>query len=64
MKYYIIDKDTDDLVEILENVSQFDIDKYELENPDKYILNEDDFNSNLNEDDIVPDLLFGENDIW
>lgn len=64
MKYYIIDKDTDDLVEILENVSQFDIDKYELENPDKYILNEDDFNSGLNEDDIVPDLLFGENDIW
>lgn len=64
MKYYIIDKDTDDLVEILENVSQFDIDKYELENPDKYILNEDDFNSDLNEDDIVPDLLFGENDIW
>ena len=64
MKYFIIDKDTDDLVEIIEDISQFDIDKYEAENPDKYITDETNFNFDLSEDDIAQDLIFGEDDIW
>ena len=64
MKYFVMDKDTDELVEILENVTQHDIDKYELENPDKYITDEEGIGIDFNEDDIAQDLIYGEDDIW
>jgi L-arabinose isomerase len=64
MKYFILDKDTDELVEVLENISQHDIEKYELENPDKYITNEDDLDDDFDEDQIGWDLIFGEDDAW
>lgn len=64
MKYFILDKDTDELIEVLEDISQHDIEKYELENPDKYITNEDDLDDDFDEDQIGWDLIFGEDDIW
>ena len=64
MKYFILDKDTDELIEVLENISQHDIEKYELENPDKYITNEDDLEDDFDEDQIGWDLIFGEDDVW
>lgn len=64
MKYFVMDKDTDELVEILENVTQHDIDKYELENPDKYITDEEGIGIGFNEDDIAQDLIYGEDDVW
>ena len=64
MKYFILDKDTDELIEVLEDISQHDIEKYELENPDKYITNEDDLDDDFNEDQIGWDLIFGEDDTW
>lgn len=64
MKYFILDKDTDELIEVLENISQHDIEKYELENPDKYITNEDDLDNDFDEDQIGWDLIFGEDDVW
>ena len=64
MKYFILDKDTDELLEVLENISQHDIEKYELENPDKYITNEDDLDDDFDEDQIGWDLIFGEDDVW
>jgi L-arabinose isomerase len=64
MKYFVLDKDTDELVEVLENISQHDIEKYELENPDKYITNEDDLDDDFDEDQIGWDLIFGEDDVW
>ena len=64
MKYFILDKDTDELIEVLENISQYDIEKYELENPDKYITNEDDLDDDFDEDQIGWDLIFGEDDVW
>ena len=64
MKYFVLDKDTDELIEVLEDISQHDIEKYELENPDKYITNEDDLDDDFNEDQISWDLIFGEDDTW
>jgi L-arabinose isomerase len=64
MKYFVLDKDTDELVEVLEDISQHDIEKYELENPDKYITNEDDLDDDFDEDQIGWDLIFGEDDVW
>lgn len=64
MKYFVLDKDTDELIEVLENISQHDIEKYELENPDKYITNEDDLDDDFDEDQIGWDLIFGEDDVW
>lgn len=64
MKYFVLDKDTDELIEVLENISQHDIEKYELENPDKYITNEDDLDDDFDEDQIEWDLAFGEDDVW
>ncbi len=64
MKYFILDKDTDELIEVLEDISQHDIEKYELENPDKYITNEDDLDDDFDEDQIGWDLIFGEDDVW
>lgn len=53
MNYFVLDKETDDLIEVLTNPSQEFIEKYELENPDKYITDENSLES--------PD--FGEEDI-
>ena len=64
MKYFVLDKDTDELIEVLEDISQHDIEKYELENPDKYITNEDDLDDDFSEDQIGWDLIFGEDDTW
>lgn len=64
MKYFVLDKDTDELIEVLEDISQHDIEKYELENPDKYITNEDDLDDDFDEDQIGWDLIFGEDDVW
>ncbi len=64
MKYFVLDKDTDELIEVLEDISQHDIEKYELENPDKYITNEDDLDDDFDEDQIEWDLAFGEDDVW
>ena len=64
MKYFVLDKDTDELIEVLEDISQHDIEKNELENPDKYITNEDDLDNDFDEDQIGWDLIFGEDDVW
>ena len=64
MKYFVLDKETDELIEVLEDISQHDIEKYELENPDKYITNEDDLDDDFDEDQIGWDLIFGEDDVW
>ena len=64
MKYFILDKDTDELIEVLEDISQHDIEKYELENPDKYITNEDDLDNNFDEDQIGWDGVFDDDDTW
>lgn len=64
MKYFILDKDTDELIEVLEDISQHDIEKYELENPDKYITNEDDLDDNFDEDQIEWDGVFNDDDTW
>lgn len=64
MKYFVLDKDTDELVEVLENISQHDIEKYELENPDKYILDEDNLEDDFDEEQVIIDLMYGEDDEW
>ena len=64
MKYFILDKDTDELIEVLEDISQHDIEKYELENPDKYITNEDDLDDDFDEDQIEWDGVFDNYDTW
>ena len=64
MKYFVLDKDTDELIEVLEDISQHDIEKYELENPDKYITNEDDLDDDFDEDQIEWDGVFDDDDIW
>lgn len=64
MKYFVLDKDTDELLEVLENISQHDIEKYELENPDKYITNEDDLDDDFDEDQIEWDGVFDNDDTW
>ena len=64
MKYFVLDKDTDELIEVLEDISQHDIEKYELENPDKYITNEDDLDDNFDEDQIEWDGVFNDDDTW
>ena len=64
MKYFVLDQDTDELIEVLEDISQHDIEKYELENPDKYITNEDDLDDDFDEDQIGWDSIFGEDDVW
>ena len=51
-------------IEVLEDISQHDIEKYELENPDKYILDEDNLDDDFDEDQIGWDLIFGEDDVW
>ena len=51
MKYFVLDKDTDELIEVLEDISQHDIEKYELENPDKYITDENDLDDDFDDSD-------------
>ena len=64
MKYFVLDKDTDELIEVLEDISQHDIEKYELENPDKYITDENELDDNFDEDQIGWDGVFDDDDIW
>ena len=64
MKYFVLDKETDELIEVLEDISQHDIEKYELENPDIYITDENEIDDDFDEDQIGWDLIFGEDDVW
>lgn len=64
MKYFVLDKDTDELIEVLEDISQHDIEKYELENPDKYITDENSLDDDFDEEQIIVDLMYGEDDEW
>ena len=64
MKYFVLDKDTDELIEVLEDISQHDIEKYELENPDKYITDENSLDDDFDEEQVIIDLMYGEEDLW
>ena len=64
MKYFVLDKDTDELIEVLEDISQHDIEKYELENPDIYITDENELDDDFDEDRIEWDGVFDDDDIW
>ena len=64
MKYFVLDKDTDELIEVLEDISQHDIEKYELENPDIYITDENELDNDFDEDQIEWDGVFDDDDTW
>lgn len=53
MNYLVLDKETDELITVLTNPSAIDIDEFELANPDKYIIDENDLeDTDFNEEDI------------
>lgn len=53
MIYLVLDKETDELVDTLHNVSQEFIEEYELKNTDKYITDEKSLNDiEFDEDDV------------
>ena len=57
--FLVLDKETDRLIEVLQNLSPEDIEKYELENPDKYIKDEADLlDENFDED------MMDYSDLW
>jgi hypothetical protein len=59
MTFLVLDKETDRLIEVLQNLSPEDIEKYELENPDKYIKDEADLlDENFDED------MMDYSDLW
>lgn len=59
MTFLVLDKETDRLIEVLQNLSPEDIEKYELENPDKYIKDEKDLlDENFDED------MMDYSDLW
>ena len=59
MTFLVLDKETDRLIEVLQNLSPEDIEKYELENPDKYIKDEIDLiDENFDED------MMDYSDLW
>lgn len=59
MTFLVLDKETDKLIEVLQNLSPEDIEKYELENPDKYIKDETDLlDENFDED------MMDYSDLW
>lgn len=54
MTFLVLEKETDKLVEILENLSPESIEEYELKNPDKYIIDENDLlDKTLEEEDMI-----------
>jgi hypothetical protein len=53
MTFLVLEKETDKLVEILENLSPESIEEYELKNPDKYIIDENDLLDKTLEEDIT-----------
>ena len=53
MTFLILEKETDKLIDILEDLSPEDIEKYELENPDKYITDEDNAIDEFLEEDMM-----------
>lgn len=59
MTFFILNKETDELLDVLENLSPEDIEKFERENPDKYIQDE----NYLKDEDFNEDVL-GYDDIW
>lgn len=53
MNFLVLEKETDKLVEILENLSPESIEEYELKNPDKYIIDENDLLDKTLEEDMT-----------
>ena len=53
MTFLVLEKETDKLVEILENLSPERIEEYELKNPDKYIIDENDLLDKTLEEDMT-----------
>ena len=53
MTFLVLEKETDKLVEILENLSPESIEEYELKNPDKYIIDENDLLDKTLEEDMT-----------
>lgn len=53
MNFLILDKETDELIDVSVDLSSEDIEKYELENPDKYIIDENDLLDEEFEEDIT-----------
>ena len=59
MTFLILEKETDKLIDILEDLSPEDIEKYESENPDQYIIDEDNTIDEFLEEDMMD-----YNDLW
>lgn len=52
MKYIIRDVDTDDIIDILE-MSDDQVEQYELNNKDHYVLSEEEDINKIDEDEII-----------
>ncbi len=50
MIYYILDKETDELIDVLTDPSAIDIEEFELNNPDKYLTDEEDLTADFDEE--------------
>lgn len=59
MTFYVLSKESDELLDVLENLSPEDIEKFERKNPDKYIQDE----SYLRDDNFNEDVL-DYDDLW
>ena len=57
MAFLVLDKETDEMVDVLYDLSPEEIEEYELKNPDKYIQDEDDL-----EDDDFDGIDY--DDLW
>ena len=53
MTFLVLDKETDRLIEVLQNLSPESIEEYELKNPDKYIIDENDLLDKTLEEDMT-----------
>lgn len=57
MAFLVLNKETDEMVDVLYDLSPEEIEEYELKNPDKYIQDEDDL-----EDDDFDGIDYS--DLW
>ena len=52
MKYYVVDKETGEMVDIIKNPTMEDIKKYESPESKQYIIDEKTFEGGFDEDDL------------
>lgn len=53
VKYFILDKETDALIDVLVNPSGADIDQFEINYPNRYLMDEDSLLGEEDEEDIL-----------